>query len=146
MNFSSAHSNSNFAHSFDFYCLTILRKISFCGGWFLFGVSYYVIFQFTSCHSVYLSGIYFSWWNHHASRWFILAQKNAKFRVRQFHVCYLHTTHLSPLKSVVLNYISIITLNFVPIHTSADSILFPASPIKSQFLESLEYKHKTCTC
>ena len=41
-----SHSNSNFAHPFDFDCLINFAKISICRRWFLFGVSYYVNFQF----------------------------------------------------------------------------------------------------
>ena len=48
----SRHSNSNFAHSFDFRCLKNLTKISICRGWFLFGVSYQVNIQFTSWRTV----------------------------------------------------------------------------------------------
>ena len=39
MNISSRHSNSNFAHSFDFIALLSLRKVSTCRGWFIFDVS-----------------------------------------------------------------------------------------------------------
>ena len=39
-------SNSNFLYSFDI-ALPVLRKISIYCRWFLFGVSFYVNFQFT---------------------------------------------------------------------------------------------------
>ena len=46
MNISSSHSNPNFAHFLTFIVLPILRKISICRKCCLFGVSYYVNFQF----------------------------------------------------------------------------------------------------
>ena len=46
-------------------------------------------------------GIYISWWNHQMRFKMVHSSpKNAKFRVRQFQVCYLHKTHLGPLQNV----------------------------------------------
>ena len=47
MNISGKHSNSNFAHTFDFHCLTNFAKVSICRRWSPFGVSNYVNFQCT---------------------------------------------------------------------------------------------------
>ena len=47
--------------------------------------------------------VYFSWWNHQISFKMIHSSpKNATFRVHQFQVFWLHTTHLGPLHSVMV--------------------------------------------
>ena len=59
MNISSQRDSYSFCSLFYFHYLTFLRKESFCGGWFLFGVSHYVNSQLTTWKVINRTKI---WW------------------------------------------------------------------------------------